>query len=59
MIEKLEIVTDAEIEREARVDAPLILGEEADVGVVLRDDSVTEGLGEARIVVSACEEIGE
>ena len=47
-LQKLQIVADAQVQRQARADLPLILRVEADIRIGLRDDGIAEGLRETR-----------
>ncbi len=57
-VEVLQVVAQAEVERQPVADLPLVLRVAADVGVALRDDRLPEGLREAGVVVDAEQEVG-
>ena len=56
-LEPLQVVANAGVEGELRVDLPLVLRIHAEVGVGLRHDEVAEGLGEGGVL--ACLEVGQ
>src|SRR3954451_12943927 len=57
--QKLQIVAQSQVECEPRVELPLILRKEAEIGIRLRNHGGAKRLSEACIVVSAIEKVTE